>query len=177
MQNPNNELPPKEPSRLLTPVPDKSPHGELIEVQAINALVTPETPLDRCPCSLDLLNPRHAALAVACMGVADIQLDRTGRAIVKAVHYLIYGAWQPREDEKGHDWVIFTALIDKQGRVFKTSGVYAPDAVKAAAQLYSAKEWAEGVTFLITESKTPKGRIAHTFRILIDQEDVEGPAT
>ena len=66
-------------------------------VSILSAVVRPETPIDRCPTNLDLTNPSHAALAVAAVGMADVQLDQTGKATIRATHYLIYGDYMRSE--------------------------------------------------------------------------------
>lgn len=150
--------------------------GEVVETSSLRELVTPETPLSLCPTSLNLADPKQAALAVSVMGVADMFLDQTGKAVIKATNYLIYGDYITREDGSGSDPVVFVCLIDRDGRVFKTTGVYAPRAIRAAAELYSQKEWDEGITFIISERQTKDRRIAHDIRIVIDAEDTTGPS-
>lgn len=139
--------------------------------------MTPETPVDRCPTNLDLTLPREAALAVAATQVPDIQFDGQGRAIVKATRYIVYGDYLENQETGELEPVIFTALIDREGRIFKTSGVYAPRAVRAAADLFSRAEWDAGITFIVTERLTKSRRVAHDLRILIDAEDTIGPAS
>jgi hypothetical protein len=143
----------------------------------VRSLVTPDTPLALCPTNLNLADPREAALAVACSGAADITLDKTGRATLKATRYLIFGEWIQREDDGGSDPVVYVALLTADGRIFKTSSVYAPSAVRRAGEVFSQSEWDAGITWVITEVKTVNNRLSHNLRVLIDSEDLTGPAT
>jgi len=147
----------------------------VLEVCNPTVIVTPETPLDRCPTNLDLANPKHAALAVAAMGIKDLDLDREGRLALKANYFLVYGDYMPNKDGKGYDAVTWVCLITREGTIYKTTGVFAPRAVRAAAELFSAKEWENGITFAISTRLTANKRLAHDVRIVIDNEDSVGP--
>lgn len=142
----------------------------------LRSLVTPDTPLDRCPTSLDLALPNHAALAIEAVGVPDLVIGQEGSINVKACHYLIFGDWRTNEATGEMEPILCTALITKDGRIFRTTGVFAPRAVRAAAELFSAAEWAQGITFRITERLTRERRVAHHISVLIDAEDGIGPS-
>jgi hypothetical protein len=167
---PNKQLQPR-PRHLGQPIAE----GEIVEYNSLKELITPDTPLSKCPTNLVLEDPRQAALAIAALGVADIAIDQTGRATIKATNYLIYGDYMPRQDGTGFDPVVFVALITEDGRVFRTSSVYAPRAIRGAVELYSASEWKRGITFLISERQTKDRKIAHDIRILFDAGDGTGP--
>lgn len=177
MQNPNN--PPVNPNRSLQRRPQsrQQADGEIVEYREMETLITPSTPLSDCPTNLNLLDKREAALAVSAMGVPDITLDKTGRAVIKVRYFLCYADWLPREDGQGHDAVIYTVFISKDGNMFKTTGVYGPRAARAAAELFSARDWEDGITAVITERATAKGRRAHSIQWVIDAEDGVGPET
>lgn len=140
-------------------------------------LISPQTPIDRCPTNLNLADPKDAALAVSAVGLADILLDQTGRAVIRAVKYLIYGDWLANEQTGELNPVTWTVLIDNDGRIFKTTSVFGPRAVRAAAELFSAEEWRHGITFEVTTRMTAAKRLAHSFRVSLDQEDAVGPET
>lgn len=140
-------------------------------------LIAPDTPIDRCPTSLNLADPREAALAVSAVGLADIQLDQTGRCVIRAVHYLVYGDWVPNEQTGELEPVTWTCLINKDGHIFKSTSMFGPRAVRAAADLFSAEEWRQGILFEISTRQTANRRLAHSFRVCIDQGDAIGPET
>lgn len=167
---PNRSVQPSAISRLERPLQ----RYEVPENSDLKSLVTPDTPIERCPTSLDLANPRHVALAVEAVGVADVQLGAEGKAIVKATHYIIFGDWRNNEQTGAPEPIICTALIDKDGRVFRTTGVFAPRAVRVAAELFSKQEWERGITFVITERMTRERRVAHHISVLVDAEDGTG---
>lgn len=150
---------------------------DVAEYGDLRSLVTPDTPIDRCPTSLELSDPKHAALAIEAVGVADVQLGPEGRAVVKACHYLIFGDWRTNEQSGAPEPIICTALIDREGRVFRTTGVFAPRAVRVAAELYSRQEWERGITFVISERMTKDRRVAHHISVLVDAEDATGPTS
>lgn len=165
--------------RSLSPVsrPQRTQlaEGEIAPLEENLSLITPATPLDRCPTNLDLADPKQAAIAVNAMGIPDVTLDKTGRAVIKTRYVLSYGDWIPREDGTGYDAVIYTVLISKDGSMFKTSGVFGPRAARAALELFSRADWERGVTCVVTERQTAKGRRAHSIQWLFDSEDANGP--
>lgn len=172
-QPPSRSVQPSATSRLERPLQ----RYEVPENSDLRSLITPDTPIERCPTSLDLANPRHVALAVEAVGVADVQLGPEGRAVVRACHYIIFGDWRTSEQTGAPEPIICTALIDREGRVFRTTGVFAPRAVRVAAELFSRQEWERGITFVITERMTRERRVAHHISVLVDAEDGTGPAS
>lgn len=168
--------PPKPPLNrsAIMPRTPQSQRYEVAESGDLRSLVTPDTPIDRCPTSLDLANPKHAALAIEAVGVPDVQLDQTGKCVIKATHYLVFGDWRTNEQTGEMEPIISTALIDADGRIFRTTGVYAPRAVRVAAELFSRQEWERGITFVISERMTRDRRVAHHISVLVDAEDATG---
>lgn len=143
--------------------------------QSQNWAVTMSTPMDKCPTNLNVADPRERSLLVAATQVPDYQLDANGQCIVKATHYFCYAAEYENEQTGELDTVRVSVLFDAQGKIFKTTGVFAFNALRAAATLYSPAEWRAGIPFVIRSRMTANRRMAHDVRVLIDAEDVTGP--
>lgn len=133
------------------------------------------TPMDRCPTNIDVTDPRQRALIIAATQVPDYQLDQTGKCIVRATHYFAYATEYVNEQTGELELARVCVLFDREGRIFKTTGVFAFNGLRAAAALYTPAEWAAGIPFVIQARLTSNRRIAHDVRVLIDAEDASGP--
>lgn len=131
--------------------------------------------MDACPTNLNLSIPRERALVIAATQVPDYQLDQQGRCVVRATHFFAYATEYENETTGELDQVRVSVLFDKEGRIFKTTGVFAFNALRAAATLFSPAEWSAGIPFVISSRMTSNRRIAHDVRVLIDAEDSTGP--
>lgn len=131
--------------------------------------------MDVVPTNLDLRSPRGRALAMNATQVPDYQFDQGGQVIVKATNYIAYAAEYEDEETGELQTRKVSVLIDREGKIFKTTGVFAFNALRAAATLFSPAEWSAGIPFVISCRLTSNRRIAHDVRVLIDAEDVTGP--
>lgn len=128
-------------------------------------MVDADTPLHQCPTSLDVADPQQRALLFACGNPGDIEFDANGVACVRAVHWLI----MPDEGEDPETGEVRQfarlVLIQADGRFFRTTSAFAPRRLRAALELYSPAEWAEGVTFIVSRRQSKRGRTYHDFRV------------
>lgn len=153
------------------------PQGEIVprETQYQRWEVDLRTPFAALPTNINLTTKHGRALAQAATQIADYQLDQQGRCMLRVTHWLLYPDIIENEQTGELDEVVWLVLFDKDGKTFKTTGYAGRQAIRAAAELFSAYEWAEGIPFIITSRLNSNKRICHDIRIVLDHEDVEGP--
>ena len=134
-------------------------------VKSRDMTVTADMALQSCPTSLDITDKKQRAIMFQCGNPGDIVFDTHGIARVKAVHWLI----MPDEGEDPETGEIRQfgrlVLIQADGRFFRTTSAFAPRRLRAALELYSPSEWAEGITFTISRRQSARGRTYHHFAI------------
>ena len=101
---------------------------------------------------------------------ADYKFSEQGVCTITAHHWLIYP--DERMDEETGEVRQFAVcvLFDAQGKFFKTTSLFAPRRMKAAIELFSPKDWQDGVTFIVRQRRGLTGRTYHDIRVLVDQE-------
>lgn len=129
-----------------------------------------DTPLKDCPTNLDWTKREHKALAFAAGNPGDIEFSKDGSVLVVATHFLVFPEY--REDPETGEVSEFarTVLFTKDGQTFRTTSAHAPHRIAAACDLFSAKEWASGIPFLIKQRMGKQGRIYHDIRLALEQK-------
>lgn len=151
-------------------VSDSHPRGEIVLVPNRSWVLDTSTPANMWPTNLDPDTPRGRSLIGAATQVADYQLDQQGRAEIVATHWLVFPGESMDEQTGEVDEVIWVALFDREGRFFKSTSLFARQAIRAAAALYKPHEWAAGIRFVVTSRLTSNKRVAHDVRIAFDDQ-------
>lgn len=134
-----------------------------------NFLLDTSTPANMWPTNLNPDTAHGKSLLLAATQVPDFQLDQTGSATITATHWLLMPGEQEDEETGEVEPVVWAVLFDRDGRMFKTTGVYAKSALRAAAVLFKPHEWAAGIQFRITSRLTTNKRIAHDVRVQLPE--------
>ena len=154
--------------------PELSPYPPPAERTGLNGSsltrsLTIDTPITECPTNLDIHNPRERALLFAAGNPADYRIGAENSCIITAHHWLAYP--DEREDPETGEVRQFATIVlfDKVGKFFKTTSAYAPRRLKAAIELFSAADWKNGITFVVTVRLSQQKRPYHDIRVLVDE--------
>lgn len=150
-------------------VPPELPKQEIVAISTNRFLLDTSTPANMWPTNLNPDTAHGKSLLLAATQVPDFQLDQTGSATITATHWLLMPGEQENEETGEVEPVIWAVLFDKDGRMFKTTGVYARSALRAAAALFKPHEWAAGIQFRIASRLTSNKRIAHDVRVQLPE--------
>lgn len=107
--------------------------------------------------NLDVTTPRGKAMLIAACNPADVVIGEDDRLRFVATHYVVYPDEVLNRETGELEPCGVLALIDKDGRTFKTKSEYAPKSLHRVLKLYNEAEWARGMVFIITSRKSRGG--------------------
>lgn len=160
------------PPRELSP--QAAPWNPAQLAQGLRQL-TIDTPASEWPTSLDRRDPAHRALIFAAGNPPDVVVPTGGSVTIRAVHWLA-SCSELIDEESGEARTVYAlTLFNVDGKMLRTTSAYALRRLRAALELYTPSEWAEGIDFVIRDraSRMP-GRHYHDVRILPRQPRIGG---
>lgn len=128
----------------------------------------PDTPLERCPTSLDLRSERGRAALVAAVGVGDLDVSLGHPLTMEVQDYLVFPASKTDEETGELREFIRTALIRPDGTIFSTTSPTVLDRLGAVVQLWGRGPWIPPLRVCVSARVARKsGRTFHDLRVLL----------
>lgn len=125
-----------------------------------------ETPLTKCPTSLDLSTDHGRVLAIAAGNPGDLELDKNGVLVIAVHDFLIVPDEQVDEETGELHQFVRTILFDAQGRTFRTTAAHAPHRIAAVMDVYGTSTWPRGVKLVIRARMGKRQRVYHDIRLV-----------
>jgi hypothetical protein len=119
--------------------------------------------------NLDLATDKGRALFINAGCPGEIDFDENGTARILACHFVVYPDTGVNVETGEERAFSRTVLIDRHGKMYRTTSEYAPRRLRAAMALYSEEKWARGIPFIITQRRSRKtGRTYHDLRVEVE---------
>lgn len=131
------------------------------------ALFVPKqgTPITQCPSNIDLNTFHGKALLMKAGSPAELDIKGDQPLFMSAVAFVMFPDQQTDEETGETSEFVRLVLFDADGKHFRTSSVSGPFRLRTMLELFTPKEWTEGIPLVIKARVGKRGRTYHDINI------------